>query len=51
MKWVRLQGIKDDPNKNKYLRPEKFMIARTYQKEYIKALEEALHYMDRISFH
>jgi hypothetical protein len=51
IKLLRLQGIKDDPNKNKSFRLKKFVISHTYQKEYIKALEEALHYMDRISSH
>jgi hypothetical protein len=45
MKLLRLQGIKDDPNKNKSFRLKKFVISHTYQKEYIKALEEALHWM------
>jgi hypothetical protein len=40
MKRLRLQGIKDDLNKNKSLRPEKIVIAHSYQKEYVKALRK-----------
>lgn len=41
-------GYKDDLYKTMSLRSEKLMIAHAYQNEYIKALQEALHYLDRI---